>query len=584
MHQWLRVDMGQSAVSLAPLPEGYRSLAGRGLTSRFVCDEVPPRCNALEAANKLIIAPGFLAGSRASSSSRLSVGSKSPLTGTIKEANAGGESAVKLARLGLRALVIEGQAAAGELYVLHVSTNGGTLIRAPELRGLGVYATAERLRAQHRNAVVICIGPTGEQRMTAAGIATTDIDGVPSRFAARGGLGAVLGAKGLKAIVLDDDGTRPVAPVDPAAKERFRVAARVLVDAITADATCHGSLAVYGTSAALSGMNAIGGLPTRNFSAGEFEGADEVSEAMLRAQVLRRGGAGKMGHPCYAGCAIRCSNVVQDEQGEPIVGPLEYETMFALGPNCGIDNLDALARLNWACNDIGLDTIETGNAIGVLMDAGVLPFGDADGAMKLLDEVRRSTPLGRIVGQGAETAARVFGVSRVSSVKGQSMPGYDPRAAKGIGVVYATSTQGADHTIGYTIDPEVWKSGGNWDPTSPVGKVGLARDCMIAAAAWDTIGACNFLSYATTSSPIAYDALMEMLSVATGEVWTRERMRQLGQSVLKDERSFNRRAGITAGADRLPEFFRNTPLPPYGGVFDVPDEELDRVYDFCSDD
>lgn len=581
MNQWMRVNLSDLEINVEELPEAYCLLGGRGLTSRIVADQVPPRCHALEPSNQLVLAPGLLAGTRASSCSRLSIGAKSPLTRTIKESNAGGVSAVKLARLELRAIVIEGSAPAGELYILHIAAQSQSLVSASELRGMGVYNVTDALRRQYPQTAIICIGPAGEMRMTAAGIATTDLDGVPSRFAGRGGLGAVMGSKGLKAIVIDDAGTRPVMPADPKAKQRFNAAAKVLVEAIRNDPVCRDSLSVFGTNGAVMGIQAVGGLPTRNFQAGQFEGAEKVSGDALAALVAQRGGRGKMGHPCYPGCAIRCSNIVPDEDGNPIVAPLEYETVWSLGPNCEIDDLDAIARLNWLCNDIGLDTIEVGNAIGVAMDAGVIPFGDVEGAMELMEEVRRGTPLGRIIGQGAATTARVYGVSRVSAVKGQSMPAYDPRAIKGIGVVFATSTQGADHTIGYTVDPEVWKVGGDWDPVSPEGKAGLAREWMIKSAAWDTIGACNFLSYATTSSPSGYQALMEMLSIVTGEEWTAERMHDLGQAVLCTERDFNRRAGFTASDDRLPVFFTTTPLSPFDGIFDVPDTELDSVYDFC---
>jgi aldehyde:ferredoxin oxidoreductase len=577
----LRVNLTDQSIKRETLPEHLRLLGGRGLTSAMVAKEVPPRCHGLDVDNKLVIAPGLLAGTRASSCSRLSVGAKSPLTGTIKEANAGGTATAKMARLGLRALIIEGRGQSDYWYVLRITADACELIPANEFAGMGVYETTEVLLEKYPRHAVMCIGPAGEMRMTAAGIAVTDIDGVPSRYAARGGLGAVMGSKGLKAILLDDSGTKPLLPTDPEEKQKFIAGAKILIDAIQKDGTTHGSLPVYGTLAAMMGINEIGALPTRNFSTGQFEGAIHVSGDALAKMVSERGGKGKMGHPCYPGCAIRCSNIVPDEEGEPIVGPLEYESAWALGPNCGIDSLDAVSRMNWLCNDIGVDTIEIGNAIGVVMDAGVLPFGDVEGAIQLLEAVRSGDPIGRIIGQGAATAARVYGVSRVSSVKGQAMPAYDPRVIKGIGVVFATSTQGADHTIGYTIDPEVWKSGGDYPPESIEGKIELARRWMIKAAAWDAIGACNFLGYATTSFSDAYPALMDLLGLVTGDEWSADRMNELGEKVLATERTFNREAGFNASHDRLPEFFSNDPLPPKGGVFDVPDADLDRVFDFC---
>jgi len=582
MHQWIEVDLSELGIGAKELPSAYRSLGGRGLTSQIIADLVPPLCHALGPDNRLVIAPGLLAGTKASSCSRLSIGAKSPLTGTIKEANAGGTVAAKMARLGIRAIVLKGQVPGEIPYVLHLSKDEYALVPMPQMKGMGVYETAARLRKRHPNAGVICIGPAGEMRMSAAGVALTDLDGVPSRYAARGGLGAVMGAKGLKAIVVDDAGTRVVALADPKARRRFNAAAKLLVEAIRSDPVCRDSLPVFGTAGAVMGIQAIGGLPTRNFQTGQFEGAEKVSGDALAALVTQRGGQGRMGHPCYPGCAIRCSNIVPDEDGQAIVAPLEYETIWALGPNCGIDDLDVIARLNWLCNDIGVDTIEIGNAIGVAMDASIIAFGDSAGATAVLEEVRRGTSLGHIIGQGAATTARVYGVDRVSSVKGQAMPGYDPRAIKGIGVVFACSTQGADHTLGYTVDPEVWKVGGDRDPASPAGKVELAREWMIKAAAWDTIGACNFLAYATASSTEGYRALMEMLGLMTGEDWTARRMHDVGMAVLCAERGFNRSAGFTASHDRLPGFFVDTPLPPLGGVFDVPDADLDTLYDFCT--
>jgi aldehyde:ferredoxin oxidoreductase len=281
-----------------------------------------------------------------------------------------------------------------------------------------------------------------------------------------------------------------------------------------------------------------------------------------------------------AGCVIRCSGIYHDTDGEYVSKWPEYETVWAFGPNCAIDDLDAIARMDRACDDIGLDTIETGNAIAVAMEGGVKEFGDVAGAEELLAEIGKGTPLGRILGSGAGTVGKAFGVRRVPVVKNQALPAYDPRAVKGVGVTYATSTMGADHTAGYAVATNIMKVGGYVDPLVTEGQVNLSRDLQVATAAIDTCGLCLFVAFPVMDIPDAFTAIVDMVNAKYGLSLTGDDVGALGQRVLKMERDFNARAGFTAVDDRLPEFFKNEKLPPHDQVFDITDDDLDTVFNF----
>ena len=270
-----------------------------------------------------------------------------------------------------------------------------------------------------------------------------------------------------------------------------------------------------------------------------------------------------------------------DEEGNYVTKGPEYETVWAHGANCGIDDLDAIAHMDRMDDDLGLDTIETGATIAVAMEAGILPFGDAAGAIRLLEEVRQGTPLGRLIAAGAAALGKVYGVVRVPTVKGQSMPAYDPRAVKGIGVTYATSTMGADHTAGYAVTANLLKVGGQVDPLKPEGQVELSRNLQIATAAIDAAGLCLFVAFAVLDDQHALEGICEMLAAQSGTPFAADDFLSLGRRVLSDERRFNKPAGFTAADDRLPDYFRTEKLPPHNVTFDVPDEELDTVFGFA---
>ncbi len=576
MKKIYRVNMTDLKVKEEPLAKEYERLGGRGLTSSIVAKEVPAASHPLGSENKLVYAPGLLGGTSAASSGRLSVGAKSPLTGGIKESNAGGTAAHKLARLGIAAIVVEGKSSGDTAYVLKVSSEGVELVPAADLKSLGNYELVERLRKRFgKDISCISCGPAGEMLMSAASIAVTDREGRPTRHAGRGGMGAVMGSKKLKAIVVDDSATSAVKPKN---REAFTSAARVFTKALEEHEITSVTLPKYGTNVCANLIQEVGAYPTRNFSTGEYEDVDKISGETQRDVILERGGIAT--HACLPGCKISCSRIWVDKNGNYVTKGPEYETIWANGANCGINDLDAIATMDRMYDDYGIDTIEMGVTIAVAMEAGVKEFGDAQGAIELVKEVGKGTPLGRILGNGAAVTGQAFGVSRVPVVKRQGLPAYDPRSIKGQGVTYATSPMGADHTAGYMISRNVFKIGGYIDPLKADGQAKASREMQISAALVDSLGLCLFVTFATDDKPEAWEAVRNMVNALYGWDLTEEDFQKLGKSILSTEVDFNRRAGFCKTDDRLPYFFKTEKLPPHNSVFDVSDKDLDGVLKF----
>ncbi len=570
-----RVNMTTLTVTKDDGPQ-YQGLGGRALSSRIVNAEVEPNAHPLGAGNKLVFVTHLLSGTGAPNGGRMSLGGKSPLTGTIKESNVGGAMGNKLGRLGIRGIIVDGLPEKSGPYVLKVTGSGVAIEEMPELKGLDIYDTVAKLQAKYGEKVAIgCIGTAGENKMAQACVGFTDMEGAPTRQAGRGGLGAVMGSKGIKAIVADDAGSQMVPFADEAA---FRAGAKKLANALLTHPVTSQGLPTYGTDVLVNILSEAGGLPTRNFSSGRFEGANNIGGESLNATAKERGG--KTGHACSPGCIIRCSNIYKGKKGETVTGGLEYESCWSLGADLGIDNLDDIAMMNRLCDDIGVDTIETGVALGVAMEAGVAKFGDSKAAIELIKEIGKATPLGRILGAGTEVTGKVFGMRRVPTVKGQAIPAYDPRAVKGVGVTYATTTMGADHTAGYSVTANILSVGGKVDPLKPEGQIDLSRNLQIATAFIDSTGLCLFVAFAVLDIPEALEGIVEMCNARFGWNKTVDDYMEIGKQVLRDERAFNAGAGIGQGADDLPEFFRKEQLPPHNVVFDIPKKELDTVFNF----
>lgn len=567
MKRFLRVDVSQRQCLVSDVPPEYQKLGGRGLTSVLISREVSPLSHPWGPHNKLVIAPGILAGTSAPCCQRLSVGGKSPLTSGVKEANSGGTAALKMARLGFAAIILEGIPQSKGLSLLYIDKKGPRLEDAEYLKGAGNYEVSAKLREKYGSHIgIISIGPAGEFLMCAASVAINDKDGVPCRHAARGGLGAVMGSKGIKAIVLNDEGVpKIVSAADP---ERFRQTVQEFVKVIRERPRVKEALPKYGTSAVIALANQVNSLPTLNFRSGQFAGYTKIGADALVEVIDSRGG--KRGHSCYDGCIVRCSNVVPGNDGKHLTSSLEYETLAMLGANCGLDDLETIATLDRLCDDYGLDTIEVGNAMGVAMEGGLLAFGDGRRMIELLQEIGRGTPTGRILGAGAVVTGKVFGVWRVAAVKGQGFPAWDPRTALATGVTFLTSPQGADHTAGRLQGVLEF---GELDP----GKiVAMSRDLQIRVCSQDTAGLCQFADGSSDSA----EFLAKLVSAFYGQETTVEEWLSLGKKILKTERDYNQAAGISVAEDRLPEFMREEPLLPTQSTFTVTDKEVDELFNF----
>ena len=583
--KFLRLNMTERTYRLEEAPEQYKNMGGRWMTSSIVAAEVPPLAHPLGTANKVVFAPGIITSTPAPTSSRVSVGAKSPLTGGIKESNAGTSWASDLASMQIKALVVEGQPNEKDrfwgAYLTWDSKADKPKVEffdATEYANKNLYDVFPKLYQRFGEKVSIAgCGIAGERGYGNAGIVFNDMAKRPSRYSGRGGLGSVLGSKKLKFIVVNDAGSPGVAIAD---RDLFEQGRRKMTEALQTHAITKpkGGLNTYGTAVLINIMNEAGGLPTCNFSSGRFEGAAKIAGEAIFEGIKQRLGKELYNHACSPGCIIQCSNTWYKADGKEHVSCVEYESDWALGADCGIDSLDDVAELVLLCNGYGLDTIETGTTLAVAMAAGVIPFGDGKKAIKLMREIEKGTPMGHILGSGTETTGKVFGLTHVPTVKGQSMPAYEPRAVKGIGITYATSTMGADHTAGYTIAPEILSVGGKLDPLSPEGKAALSRAFQATTAFIDTTGHCLFIAFAILDIASGHEGMIEECNGVLGTKWTANDVLKIGGDILKMERAFNEKAGFTTVHDRLPEFMRQEPLPPHNMVFDVPDSALDSVY------
>lgn len=581
----LRINMTDRSYRLEEVPATYKNLGGRGMTSSIVHDEVPPLCHPLGPNNKLVFAPGIVTGTAAPTSARISVGAKSPLTGGIKESNAGSPWPPNLASMQIKALVVEGQPKEkGKYWMAHLTwdTKAGKpeveFLSADEYKGKDLDEVYPKVFERFgKNPSIAGFGVAAEYGYANSGIVFNDLKKRPSRYSGRGGLGAVMASKGLKFIVVDSKDAPGVAIAD---KALFEQGTKKLADALrTHDITKpKGALNTYGTAVLVNILNEAGGFPTRNFSSGRFEGAAKTSGEAIFEGNKSRLGKELYNHACSPGCIIQCSNTWYKPDGTEHTSCVEYESDWALGADCGIDSLDDIAEMIRLCNAYGLDTIETGTALAVAMEAGVIPFGDGKKAIGLIQEMGKGTPLGRILGGGTAFTGKAYGVTHVPTVKGQSMPAYEPRAVKGIGITYATTTMGADHTAGYTICPEILSIGGKADPLSPEGKAALSRAFQATTAFIDSSGHCLFIAFAILDIASGFEGMVEGCNGVLGTNWKPDDVVKIGSEILRKERAFNEAAGLNKEHDRVPEFMRYEPLLPHNQVFDVPDSALDSVY------
>ncbi len=575
MGKLLRVNTKEKTFGFEEVPQGYAGLGGRALTSKMILDEVPATCHPLGKANKLVIAPGILAGSPAADSGRLSVGGKSPLTGGIKESNAGGLVSQKLARLGITAIVLDDKPETDDYSIIVINNDGVEILPAGDLAGKGNYEVMEKMWDKYgKNTGVLSIGQAGEQCLKGASIQQADMNGRPGRAHGRGGLGAVMGSKRIKAIVVDDKGASRVEIKD---KDAFKAANKRWVEMLRAHPVSGEGLPAFGTAVLVNVINEAGAFPTKNFRDGRFEFAQDISGEKMAENIEKRGGITT--EPCHPGCVIKCSNVYHDKDGKYLTTGFEYETIWAFGAHTTIKDLDDIAMMDRLCDDFGLDTIEMGVTIGIAMEGGMIPWGDGKAAIELLSKVGEGAPEGKIIGSGAAFTGEALGVDRVPVVKKQSFPAYDPRSCKGVGVTYATTPMGADHTAGYGVTANILAVGGTIDALKKEGNVELSQGLQIATAAIDAAGLCLFIAFAILDNEDGIPTIMKMINAQYGLSLTTDDFLELGKATLKDEKEFNKRAGFTKVDDQLPEMFQEK-LPPHDTTWDFTADDLAKTLSF----
>jgi aldehyde:ferredoxin oxidoreductase len=536
-------------------------LGGRTLSSRLVSREIPATCDALGRKNKLFFCSGVLSGTTVSSSDRLSIGGKSPLTGGIKESNAGGIVGVRMAQHGLRCIALEDapQHDAGWKIIV-IGKEQTEFVDGEFLAGKGVYEKSELLSERFgAKAGCVTIGPTAEKLLYATGIACSDPHGVCSRYAGRGGLGAVMASKKIIALVILNDGEVKPEFKDP---EAFKVGAKKIVKLLKENPVSS-KFTKYGTAAMVDICQALKVLPTKNFRHGVMEGAEKINAQTMYDTIKQRGGEGLTQHACMHPCAIQCSNVYSDKDGKLLCSPVEYETMALMGSNLCLKDLDAIATMNRIANDAGVDTLDVGAAIGVAMEAGLAEFGDTKAAIGLMEEVRALTPLGRILASGCKITAQVLGVRHAPHVLGQAIPAYEPRGTKGMAMTYLSSPMGADHTFGFTLRDEE-------EPTSKEGKVTLSKKFQVIGSRMDAMGMCNFVRYSVQND---MQPLLDLVRFRYGVEISEEGFDDIVKETLRIEHLFNSDAGIAAMNYRFCESFYEEAQPETGEKMDITDKE-----------
>lgn len=552
MRSFLHFHLDRQAVEKVELQGEAIARSGRYLIAKTLLEGGVARIDPLSPDNPLIFSAGPFAGTNFSNANRLSVGCKSPLTGGIKEANAGGTFAVALGHLSIAGFTLHG--AAKDWTIIRIAKGGAiTFEDATPFLGKGNFETAARLHEVYGKKVSICLcGPVGEYQGLLAGIAFSDREARPSRLSARGGVGAVLGSKKVKAIVVDMDKMPPL-------HDRPKVISAVREYAAKLEAQdAVQNMRKNGTAYVADFTNHIGGLPVRNFSAGRL--VDTAVEPLklggdfIRQQNMARGG--EPSHECMPGCIIQCSNVYHDADGKELVSPLEYETLCLMGSNCGVNDPDDVARLNAIVNDLGIDTIEFGATMGILMDAGHAPFGDIAFMEQALRDIRAGNERGRLLAQGTARVGAHYGIQRIPCIKKQAISAYDPRVIEVTGISMMTTAQGADHTTGNA--PAFQCEGKSIDEL-----VAASMTMQINSAVADSFGLCVFgRSVTDTNRQLIADAINNALGCSVGP----EFLHEIGRDTLLMEQAFNREAGFTEADDELPAFFLQESLPPTNKV------------------
>jgi aldehyde:ferredoxin oxidoreductase len=567
MRAYYDIDLGTRSIAKRELQGEAVIRAGRYLIAKTLLERGAATVDPLSPANPLIFSAGPFAGTSFSNANRTSVGCKSPLTGGIKEANGGGTFSYALGQLKIAGFTLLG--ASPDWVVLHVKKDGTiSFDDAGPLLGKGNFEAGQALLARYGKKIAFALcGPVGEYQGLIGGIAFTDKDGRPSRLAARGGVGAVMGSKKVKAIVVDLD--RMPGFSDP---KKVNAAIKDYSKLLLADGIVKNFYQPLGTMGMADVQNQMGGLPVRNFSAGQLADVSKGETFKMGGQYiapLNTGRGGEQTHACMPGCVIQCSNVYVDANGKEVVSPVEYETLGLLGSNCGLTDPDDLAGLNEICNDMGVDTIETGATLAVLMEAGLGRFGDAKFMADALREMLRGTPNGKIWAQGTARVGEHYKVRRVPVIKKQAISAYDPRVVEATGISMMATAQGADHTAGNL--PRL--------KTREMDLNALLEQSLVAqvnCAATDSLGLCIFGRSVTEPNT---EFIANAANAAAGTSFTKDFFTELGRETLKLEAEFNRRAGFTERDDELPQFFYDEPLAPTNHVARFHGKDVHGMYE-----
>jgi aldehyde:ferredoxin oxidoreductase len=567
MRTYLDIRLDDRTVTRRELTGEAIVRAGRYLIAKTLLERGAATVDPLGPDNPLLVSAGPFAGTSFSNANRTSVGCRSPLTGGVKEANGGGTFSYGLGQLRLAGLTLLG--ASPGWVVLHVRKDGGVdFDDATPYLGKGNFEAQDLLHARYGRKVTIALcGPVGEYQGLLAGIAFSDKDGRPARLAARGGVGAVMGAKRVKAIVVDLDRVPPLHD-----SRKVNTSIKQYAKLLQADALVTNFYAKVGTMGMADLQNYMGGLPVRNFSAGQLANVSAGETFRLGGDYigpLNTSRGGEQTHACMPGCVIQCSNVYHDQNGKELVSPVEYETLGLLGSNCGLTDPDDLAQMNFIANDLGVDTIELGATLAVLMEAGLGAFGDVRFMADCLAEIRQGTARGRLWAQGTARVGEHYQVRRTPVIKRQAISAYDPRVVEVTGLTMMATAQGADHTAGNL-------------PRLKTREMDL--EAMLAqsllhqtrVAANDSLGLCIFGMSVTNPNT---EFLTAAINAAHGTQLTPDFFEALGRETLRLEREFNRRAGFTERDDELPAFFYEEPLPPTNHVARFHAKDVHGMYD-----
>jgi len=548
MRKHLNINLENQSIETKELDGEALARAGRHYIAKTLLERNISSIEPLSPENPLIFSAGPFSGTNFSNANRISVGAKSPLTGGVKESNAGGNFAFALGQLEISGLTLNG--ASSEWVVIRLCQNGAiTFDPAEKYLGKGLFETAKLLYSNYGKKISLGIcSPVGEYGGLIAGISFTDPEGRPVRISARGGLGAVMGSKKVKAIVADQVKMPPFHD-----RKSLMGKIRKYTEMLNEDAAIQ-NLSRNGTALVADLTNHIGGLPVHNFRSGQLTKNNTTPFKMggdfIREQNLERGG--ETTHACMPGCMIRCSNIYVDKEGKEVVSPLEYETIGLLGTNCGLTDPDDLATLNATANDLGIDTIEVGALLAILMDHGHAQFGDTDFMADALEDIRQGTERGKLLAQGTARVGAHFKIKRIPVIKQQAISAYDPRVVEVTGISMMVTAQGADHTTGNlpTMDCK---------GKSTKELLDASMDTQVNCAAWDSIGLCVF---GRSVSNINQPMIIEALNNALGTNLPQNFLRTLGRETLELEDKFNEAAGFTKDDDKLPDFFYKEDLPP----------------------